>query len=67
MSNIWISAKAAHVAGPQPQTVTESQKAQIAAYAVPTLSYRVSANAQTLTESQKATISAYAVTTLNYA
>jgi hypothetical protein len=67
MSNIWISAKGAHVAGPQPQTLTESQKAQISAYAISTLDYHISVNAQTLTESQKLQISTYAVTALSYA
>jgi hypothetical protein len=67
MSNIWISAKAAHVAGPQPQTLTESQKAQISAYAISTLDYHASVNAQTLTESQQVQISAYTITTLSYA
>jgi len=67
MSNIWISAKGAHVAGPQPQTLTESQKAQISAYTVTTLDYHTSVNAQTLIESQQVQISAYAITTLSYA
>jgi hypothetical protein len=67
MSSIWISAKGTYVAGPQPQTLTESQKVQILTYSITTLDYHVSLNAQTLTESQKVQISAYAVTTLSYA
>lgn len=70
MSNIWISAATPpHVPGPQPRTLTESQKAQISAYAVTTLGYGTGtgvSNAQALTESQVAQISAYAVTVLSY-
>lgn len=67
MSNIWISAKTTHVAGPQAQTLVESQKAQNS-YAVTVLGYGTGtgvANAQTLTESQQAQVT-YAVTNLSY-
>lgn len=64
MSNLFI-VKASHTAGPQTQTVIESQKAQISNYAVTVFDYALHANAQTLSESQQAQI-AYAVTNLSY-
>lgn len=67
MSNLFI-VKASHVSGPQTQTLTETQKAQIV-YAAITLGYGAGTgvdNPQTLTESQQAQISAYAVTVLSY-
>lgn len=70
MSNIWISAKQTHVAGPQAQSVTETQKAQISTFGVSSIGYGAGtgvSNSQTApAEPNSAQISSFAVSSLTY-
>jgi hypothetical protein len=65
--SIFFIVKAPQVAGPQPQSVTETNKAEVTSYAISSIAYAATLQAQSVTETNKAEVTSYAINSITYA